>query len=269
MIEGQLENIYAVKFVKIIKSEQVTPDVMRFTFNIKLDHKPGQFVQVYVLGVGEIPISIASRPRENLELCIKKAGKVTSAIFTLKTYDVVGIRGPYGNGFPIEEMYGNDILFVAGGIGIPPLRPVIDFVADNLDKFDKVQLLYGARTPRDIACKDWFERWSNKIDVHMTVDKGDESWKGRVGVVTTLFDEIKVNPEKSYVLIVGPPIMIKFAIKGLIERGFKDNKILTSLERMMKCGVGTCGHCNIGPYYVCKDGPVFRYSQIKDIPEVF
>ncbi len=266
-MKSELENIYALEFVKILKIEQVTSDIMKFTLDIKMDHKPGQFVQFYVPGVGEIPISIASRPKEYLELCIKKVGKVTSATFMLKEQDIVGIRGPYGNGFPIEELYGNDILFVAGGIGIPPLRALIDFVADNPEKFGKVQLLYGARTPRDIPCTYWFEYWSERIDVHMTVDRGDNSWKGRVGVVTTLFDEIQVDPKKAYALIVGPPIMIKFSIKGLLERGFQEDRIITSLERMMKCGVGTCGHCNIGPYYVCKDGPIFKYSQIKDIPE--
>lgn len=263
----KLENIYVPRFVEIKEIIQETPDIKTFKVDYKLQHKPGQFVQVYVFGIGEIPLSIPVAPSNKLEFCVKKVGRVTSAMHELVVGDKIGVRGPYGNSFPMDDMKGHDILLVGGGIGLPPLRSVIEVIIGNLKSYGYVQLLYGARSPKDIVYKELLKKWEEKIDVRLTVDVGDESWKGHVGVVTTLFDQIKVDSADAYALIVGPPIMIKFSIKGLLERGFREDRIVVSLERMMKCGVGTCGHCNIGPYYVCKDGPIFTYSQIKDLPE--
>ena len=164
-------------------------------------------------------------------------------------------------------MKGHDILIVGGGIGLPPLRSVVDFITDYRNEFGNVEILYGARTPKDIVYKYLFDDWKKKYTVYRSVDYADESWNETVGVVTVLFDKISLDPKNTYSLIVGPPIMIKYAALKLVEMGFDPAKIFVSLERMMKCGVSTCGHCNIGKFYVCKDGPVFRYSVITQYME--
>lgn len=264
-----LKNIYLPKQVKITEIIKETSDVKTFSLDLNMDYSPGQFVEVSVFGVGEMPISIGTSPTRNFAISVKKVGKVSSALHNLKVGDIVGIRGPYGKGFPVNELEGKDLLLVGGGIGLPPLRSLIEYVLDNRNKFGKMQLLYGARTPADLVYKYLLPRWRNEFDVLVTVDKADETWLEHEGVVTKLFPKICLNPKDTYAVIVGPPIMIKYAVLGLLDMGFKDDRILISLERMMKCGLGTCGHCNIGKYYVCKDGPVFKYSQVKDIPELF
>ena len=264
-----LKNVYLPKQVKITEVIDETPDVKTFVLDLDMDHLPGQFVEVSVFGVGEMPISIGTSPTRNFAVSVKKVGKVSSALHNLKPGDVVGIRGPYGKGFPIKELEGHDLLLVGGGIGLPPLRALIEYVLDNKDNFGRMQLLYGARTPKDLVYKYLFPKWRKEFDVLLTVDYADETWLEYEGVVTKLFPKICMDPKKTYAVIVGPPIMIKYAVLGLVDAGFSDDRILISLERMMKCGLGTCGHCNIGKYYVCKDGPVFKYSQVKDIPELF
>jgi len=262
-----VENIYIPTPVRITKIIEETPDVKTFVLDYNAHHLPGQFLQVSVLGVGEAPISIASSPTRQLEICVKKMGSVTTALHNLNENDYIGIRGPYGKPFPLDEMKGHDILIVGGGIGLPPLRSVVDFITDYRNEFGNVEILYGARTPKDIVYKYLFDDWKKKYTVYRSVDYADESWNETVGVVTVLFDKISLDPKNTYSLIVGPPIMIKYAALKLVEMGFDPAKIFVSLERMMKCGVGTCGHCNIGKFYVCKDGPVFRYSVITQYME--
>lgn len=229
------------------------------------DYEPGQFVQVSVLGAGEAPISICSSPADKgyFELCVRDAGLVTGAMHKLKKGDEIGIRGPYGNNFMVEEVRGQDFAFVAGGIGLAPLRSAINYVVANRSEFGNVTILYGARTKEDIVFAADLDKWSkiDRIKVHLTIDEPQEDWTGNTGVVTTLINEIHGMSEHKC-FICGPPIMIHFTIKELLDAGWAEENIITTLERHMKCGVGKCGHCYIGDKYVCTDGPVFTYSQI-------
>lgn len=222
---------------------------------------PGQFYEISVKNYGEVPISVASW-KDGLLFSIKKIGMVTEILHKMDKNDEIGIRGPYGKGFPITDKFK---VIIAGGIGLPPARSVIEY---SLSKNDKnIQLLYGARSPKDLVYKDLLNEWNNMFDVNVTVDVGDGNWKGNVGVVTTLFKNIK--NKDSYFYIIGPTVMMKFAVLELKKMNISEENIFLSMERRMKCGIGICGHCNIGKYYVCKDGPVFNYPMIKDIPEIF
>ena len=229
------------------------------------NYMPGHFVQVSILGAGEAPISVCSSPTQQgyFQLCVRKAGRVTGALASLKSGDEVGIRGPYGNFFPVEQLRGQPLLFVAGGIGLAPLRSVIKYVIDNRNDYGPVVILYGARTKQDIIFADELNEWlaRQNFKVFTTIDTVQPGWSGHVGVVTTLFDKVRgLSDYKA--LVCGPPIMIHFAIKELLGSGWAAQDIITTLERHMKCGVGKCGHCYIGGKYVCTDGPVFTYEQI-------
>jgi len=247
---------------KIIDVWDETPDVKSFLIENTIGKHPlpGQFYEISVKGYGEIPISVASW-KDGLLFSIKKAGYVTSAMHAMKKNDEIGIRGPYGKGFPIKE----NVTLIAGGIGLPPARSYIEYSLSN--KMYKLQLLYGARSPQDLVYRDLLNQWKKYFDVQVTVDKGDENWKGNVGVVTTLFKNIK--DRDSYFYLIGPTVMMKYAVLELEKMGIGPDKIYLSLERRMKCGIGICGHCNLGKYYVCKDGPVFKYRDVMEIPELF
>jgi sulfite reductase subunit B len=234
------------------------------------DYKPGQFAEISVLGIGEAPISITSSPTRKgfLEFTIRKTGKVTNAIHSLKVADTLFIRGPYGNSFPYEEVKGKNIYFIAGGIGLPPLRSLINMIMDNRRDFGHIKILYGAKTPDELCFKQELEEWKKISDteVWLTVDKPCDGWGCSIGVVTDLWKETNVHPDNAVAFVCGPPIMIKFVILELKQSGFKDKDIIMTLERYMKCGIGKCGHCNIAEKFVCVDGPVFTYEQIKSFP---
>jgi sulfite reductase subunit B len=237
-----------------------------------LNHRPGQFVEVSALGVGEAPISISSSPsRSNgvFELCIRKAGDVTGALHQLKPGDKLGVRGPFGRGFPIEKFRGKDMLFAPGGLGLAPLRSLINQVLDERAHFGRVIILYGARTPAELLFKDELKTWQGRDDVelHLTVDRGDETWTGNVGVITTLFKDISVYPRNTVAVTVGPPVMYRFVLMELLGKGIQEGNIWLSLERRMKCGVGKCGHCQINNVYTCQSGPSFCYKEIKGLEE--
>ena len=247
-------------------------------FEVRLDsgrnlgHKPGQFVQLSVLGVGEAPISISSSPsRSNnaFELAVRETGNVTRALHRMEPGAKVGIRGPYGTSFPIGDMVGQDILFVAGGIGVFPLHSLINEVLDGRRGFGRVIIFCGAKSPAERMFTDELEQWRQRDDVEYleTVDRADEAWKGNVGVITTLFPKVSIDPSKTHCVIVGPPVMYKYAILEAKKKGLSDDRIIVSLERRMKCGVGKCGHCQINGVYVCQDGPVFRYSDMLHLQE--
>ncbi|MBA3044220.1 hydrogenase [archaeon] len=260
--------------IKDIKDLTYDTKLFRISFKDKkiqenFIYKPGQFVEIGVFGFGEAPISITSSPstKDYFELCIKNMGDVTNKLHQMKKKDNVYVRGPYGNAFPFDEVKNKDILFVAGGIGLAPLRSLINEMLAHRNEFGKIQVLYGARTPEDMIFIYELEEWSKKIKVLTTVDKRDFRWKGNVGIVGTLLTNIKGETKNATAFICGPPIMIKFVIKDMVKLGFKDENIITTLERKMQCGIGKCGHCNIGGKYVCIDGPVFSYKQIKDLPE--
>ena len=227
-------------------------------------------MEISVLGAGEAPISITSSPSRKgfLEFTIRAAGKVTKGIHNLKRGDSLYLRGPYGNSFPFEEIKGKNIYFIAGGIGLAPLRSLINMVFDNRKDFKRIKLLYGAKTPDELCFKDELEAWKKIPDteVWLTVDKPCDGWGCRVGVVTELWKDTHVHPENAVAIVCGPPIMMRFAAMKLVESGFKDNEIIMTLERYMKCGIGKCGHCNIGEKFVCVDGPVFYYEQVKKLP---
>ncbi len=261
---------------RIVKVVQLTALEKVFTIELPdglaLAHRPGQFVEVSMLGVGEAPISISSSPSRsngNFELCVRKVGDVTSAIHRLKPGSFVGIRGPFGRGFPIEKFRGKDMLFAPGGLGLAPLRSLINQVLDERAMFGRVIILYGARNPNEILFKDELARWANRPDIELliTVDKGDDSWKGNIGVITTLFRQISINPRNTVAVTVGPPVMYRFVIMEFMGKGISEGNIYLSLERRMKCGVGKCGHCQINNVYACQSGPVFPYSEMKGLEE--
>lgn len=233
-------------------------------------YKQGQFMELSLIGVGEAPISITSSPSRKgyPEFTIRAAGRVTKAIHNLKKGDTIFLRGPYGNSFPFEEIKRKNIYFVAGGIGLVPLRSLINMVFDNRKDFKHVKVLYGAKTPDELCFKDELEVWKKIPDteVWLTVDKPCDGWGCRVGVVTELWKDMHIHPENAIAIVCGPPIMIKFVVIQLQKSGFKDKDIIMTLERYMKCGIGKCGHCNIGEKFVCVDGPVFNYEQVKALP---
>ncbi|MCW3996995.1 MAG: 4Fe-4S dicluster domain-containing protein [Candidatus Bathyarchaeota archaeon] len=268
---------FAPKIATIVKKVPMTAN--EIMFELKLDnetdlgHQPGQFVQVSVFGVGEAPFGVSSSPTKKgtFELCIRKLGNVTSKIHTLNEGDKVGIRGPFGKGFDAEFLKGKDLLFVAGGLGIVPLRSLFNYVLANRKDYGRVILLYGCKEPRELLFADEILELEDRDDVEFmsTVDwcPENEVWTSNVGVITTLIPKVDFDPQKTYAVVVGPPIMYKFVIKDLKSRNVPDDHIIVSLERRMKCGVGKCGHCQINQLYVCKDGPVFYYSDIKGVPE--
>ncbi len=267
-----VDSPYLVKEAKVCEVRQMTEHEKYFKLMLRdepdLDHEPGQFVMVSIFGVGEVPISICSSPTKKgyFELVVRRVGKVTSAIHRLEVGDTVGIRGPFGRGFPVRILEGNDLLFVAGGLGLVPLRSLVDFVIDNRRDFGRVHILLGCRSPKDILFREEVESWARRIDVDFscTVDRADPDWKGNVGLITSLIPGVDLDPTRTFAVVVGPPIMYRFVIKELLKKGIPEKQIIVSLERHMKCGIGKCGHCQIGNYYCCQDGPVFSYDEIKD-----
>jgi NAD(P)H-flavin reductase len=271
------ENIYLPRMATIQSMRPETIDVTTFSIAIdspdgtgKFEYKSGQFAEVSVLGVGEAPISITSSPTrpETIEFSIRRVGELTNALHELEPMDRIGIRGPFGNFFPLEHMEGHNVLIIGGGIGLAPLRSVILNIFDNRAKYGKIDIIYGARSPQDLVFTSEYEEWqkADNTKLHLTVDRGDEEWKGNVGLVPTFLKEINPSPENSISITCGPPIMIKFVIEALNELGFSSEHIITTLERRMKCGVGKCGRCNIGSKYVCLDGPVFTLKQLEEMP---
>jgi sulfhydrogenase subunit gamma (sulfur reductase) len=268
-------SIYLPTLAEIVRTEQLSQMEKLFDIRLKngreLGHQPGQFVEVSLFGIGEAPISISSSPTKkgSFEIAVRAVGNVTKALHNLEQGATVGIRGPFGKGFPVAELNGKDILFVAGGIGLVPLRSLINYVLDHRSDFGQVQVLFGAKTPAEQLFLDELAKWRTRKDMEYleTVDRADDRWKGNVGVITTLFPKIKIDPKKTVAVIVGPPIMYPFAILEAQVKGIPDEQIIVSLERRMKCGVGKCGHCQINNLYVCQEGPVFRYARIKDLKE--
>ncbi|MFH1006030.1 MAG: FAD/NAD(P)-binding protein [Candidatus Latescibacterota bacterium] len=234
-----------------------------------LGHSPGQFAEVSLFGIGEAPISICSSPngKNGFQLCVRAAGNVTNALHRLEAGAKVGIRGPFGRGFEPQQMVEKDILFVAGGIGLAPLRSLIHYVLDlnRRSSFRKVTILYGARSPEELLFKEDLASWKQRDDValHVTVDRGDTSWTGHVGVITTLFPKLAIDAPNTFAVIVGPPVMYRFVVLETLQKDIPESQIVMSLERRMKCGLGKCGHCQIEGIYVCQEGPVFSYPEIK------
>lgn len=234
-------------------------------------YEPGQFQQVSVFGVGECTFCITSSATRKgyIEFSVKKVGSVTAALHDMVEGDVVGIRAPLGNFFPYNEWKGKNLLFIGGGIGMAPMRSLLNFCLDNRNDYKDVITIYGARTPGDLSYKYEFDEWNTKGKLYTTVDAAEGDWDGHVGHVPGYLKEIAPSPENTIAITCGPPIMIKFALIELANLGFKDEQIYTTLEMKMKCGIGKCGRCNIGSKFVCLDGPVFSYAQIREFPPEF
>jgi NAD(P)H-flavin reductase len=228
---------------------------------------PGQFTMLYVFGVGEVPISISGDPAllQTLVHTIRAVGTVTRALSQLKRGDVVGVRGPFGSYWPVEEARGNDVVIVAGGIGLAPLRPVLFHLLAHRNSYGRIILLYGARTPQDLLYASELEHWRGRFDleVEVTVDHAMDAWRGHVGVVTTFIAKAPFDPFSTVAMICGPEVMMRFTVLELQKRGVQAENIFVSMERNMKCAIGFCGHCQFGPTFICKDGPVFRYDRIQ------
>jgi sulfhydrogenase subunit gamma (sulfur reductase) len=270
------ESVYGPVMARLLKVEQLTELekllILELPGGRSLGNEPGQFVGVSLFGIGEAPISISSSPsRSNgtFELCVRRAGDVTHAMHQMEPGGVVGIRGPFGHGFPVAKMKGKDMLFAAGGLGLAPLRSLINQVLDERGSFGRVIILYGTKHPSEILFKDELLGWAERTDVefHMTVDRGDDKWRGNVGVITRLFPKVFVDPRNTVAATCGPPIMYRFVLMEMLGKGIPETQIYLSLERRMKCGVGKCGHCQINNLYCCQDGPVFTYGQIKGLEE--
>ncbi len=252
---------------------QETPDT--FTWELEPEGKeklfsfsPGQFTMLSVFGVGEVPISISGDPANQKRLVhtTRAVGAVTKAMQKFKRADVIGVRGPYGNHWPVEEARGSDVVMVAGGLGLAPLRPALYRILAERRQYGRVALLYGARTPEDMLYKRELEqlRARRDLEVGITVDRATNAWRGKVGVVTTLIPQAHFDPHETIALVCGPEVMMRFTVQALQKRGVASEQIYLSMERNMKCAIGFCGHCQYGPHFICKDGPIFSYSRIAD-----
>ena len=269
------KKLYNPLISKILKVDILTETEKRFEIILPEDqilgHKPGQFVEVSIFGYGEAPISICSSPTKTpgFELTVRKTGRLTDKMHLLEKGGQLGIRGPFGNGFDVEPFQKKDMLFVCGGIGLAPLKSLIDYTIAKRDDFGRLMILYGTKNPSEILFKEDIEVWQNQDDIefHMTVDRPDENWKGNVGVITTLIPPLKLDTSNTIATVVGPPIMYKFVMLALKSKRIPDENIYLSLERRMKCGVGKCGHCQINNSYVCQEGPVYPYPRIKQLEE--
>ncbi len=275
-------NLYQPHLMRVdeIVDETVDTRTLRLSFRDEqvagsFSFLAGQFGEYSVFGEGECTFCIASPPtrRGYLECSFKQVGKVTAALRDVEVGDTVGFRGPYGNSFPLHEMEGSDLVFIAGGIGLAPVRCVIWNALDLRDRFRQVTILYGARSVGDLVYRRELEEWGRRADVKLvtTVDPGGEApdWKGEVGFVPAVVERAAPPAAKAFAVVCGPPIMIKYTLPVLEKLGFSDGRIYTTLENRMKCGLGKCGRCNIGPVYVCKDGPVFTAAQLKALPPEF
>jgi NAD(P)H-flavin reductase len=267
-------NVYLPHIAVIEKIVDETPGIRTFHFNFKdeklrkeFTFESGQFGEYSVFGTGEAPFCISSSPtrRDHLEFAVQRAGRVTNALHRLGVGAEIGFRGPFGNSFPLDFLQGKNLVFIAGGIGLAPLRSLIWNVIDNRDKYRGIDVIYGARSPDDLCFKYDLEAWEKDKTVKMTttVDREAEGWTGNVGFVPSVTEKVAPSPKDAVAIVCGPPVMIRFTFPVLEKLGFKPEQMITTLEKRMKCGIGKCGRCNIGEIYVCRDGPVFSFAQIQ------
>jgi NAD(P)H-flavin reductase len=256
-----------------VKAETPTIKTLRLKPDEEIPFKAGQFIDLTVPGAGEAPFTPSSRSSDTSEIAVSvmRVGKVTTHIHALKAGDIVGLRGPYGSAYPLDEFSGKEILVVGGGCGFAPLRSLMYSLFDMSGQFKHLFFRGGCRKPGELLYREEMRAWSERddLDLLLTVDEGDETWEGRVGVVTAILEDVPMDFAKGVAIVCGPPIMMKFATKKVLEMGFQAENIFLSMEKNMSCGIGKCGHCRLGVYYCCKDGPVFRYSQIRDFAGIW
>ncbi len=266
LVDPMLPVDYRIQRVTQETDDTFTLELVPVSPQGKESFAPGQFNMVYVFGVGEVPISISSDPSKSpaIQHTTRVVGTVTKAMRRLKRGDMVGIRGPFGTSWPVEEARGKDVVIVAGGIGLAPLRPTLYSLMAQREKHRKIVLLYGTRSPEDILYRHELEQWRGQFDleVQVTVDRAASTWRGNVGVVTTMIPRAPFDPSNTVAIICGPEVMMRFTVMGLQKRGIPDDRIYLSMERNMKCGIGVCGHCQYGPLFTCKDGPVLRFDRV-------
>ncbi len=270
-----MKNIY--KPIEAIIEDIIVESPTIKTFILRprelFEFKTGQFIELTLPGIGEAPFTPSSDPntKDKIDVTIMNVGRVTSLLHNITKNLSLGVRGPYGKGYPLDKFEGKDILVVGGGVGLAPLRSLLFSLFSQIDRYNKVVLRYGARTPTDIIYKDSIPEWAKKkkVDILTTVDVGDHGWKGRVGLVTTILKDLPIDFKRAVSVVCGPPIMMKFATLKLLDLGFKHQDIYLSMEKNMSCGLGKCGHCRIGRYYTCKDGPVFTYEELKDMHDIW
>jgi len=269
-------NPYAFIEAEVLNIATETSNIK--TFNLRprseIGFMAGQFMDVTIPGVGEAPFTPSSNhsATKTLDFTIMSAGRVTKLLHQAKVGDVVGVRGPYGTAYPLEKFKGKEVLIVGGGVGLAPLRALLYALFNDVNDYKKITVKYGARTPNDIVYKAEIESWKRHgkhVDIEVSCDIGDPTWTGNVGLVTTVLKSINMDMESAVSIVCGPPIMMKFVTFKLLDLGFKDSNIYLSMEKNMSCGIGKCGHCRIGPYYACKDGPVFTYDRIKELPGIW
>jgi NAD(P)H-flavin reductase len=250
----------------LIKTFVLSPEE-EFSFNT------GQFIELTLDGIGEAPFTPSSSPlvKDRIDVTVMKTGYVTETLHQLEPGEVLGIRGPFGRGYPVEEFYGKEVLILGGGCGFAPLRSLLYNLIAEKEKLKGITLCYGSKTPEDCIYKSYISelRDTEKVRVLRTVDRGDENWTETIGVVTVLLEQIRIDVDRTVAVVCGPPIMMKFATIRLIEMGFSEKDIYLSLEKNMSCGLGKCGHCMMGQYFVCKDGPVFLYEEVKELPDLW
>jgi len=272
------ENPFVPYLATLKEATQLTPDIKLLSVELEdpdikanFDYKPGQFALLSAFGEGEAPFGIVSLPlrKDGLEFAVRRIGTVTRALQELEPGDTLGVRGPFGNYFPLEDYEGKNIIIIGGGIGMAPLRPVINRILERRDNYEELLIINGARTPQDLVFQPEFPTWikAPRTKLELTVDRGDDDWKGRVALVPDVVKELAPSPDNAIAIVCGPPIMIRFTLARLRDLGFKDNQIVTTLEAKMKCGLGKCARCNIGDKYVCQDGPVFTLEQISQFLE--
>jgi NAD(P)H-flavin reductase len=272
---AETANPYLPQMTKVVEVIEETPTIRTVVLEPRppLLFRAGQFVQLTFPGLGEAPFTPSSSPYDTkrLEATILRTGRVTEALHRVKAGDVLGLRGPFGKGYPVEKLAGKEVLVVGGGVGLAPLRALILALFHDIDRIRRMLILYGAREPKELLYHRLHDDWRSRKNVQMltTIDRPVPGWTGRTGVVTTLFNDLDVNVPDTLVFSCGPEVMLKFVTLGLLEKGFKPEQIYLSMNRRMSCGVGKCGRCNIGPYYLCKDGPDMNYAEIMDYPNVF
>lgn len=277
-----MNNLYLPHLVTIEDIYEEAPDVRSFRLVFKdekvrdsFDFKAGQFGLYSAFGLGESTFCIASSPTRKgyIQCTFRKSGRVTGGLANLSVGDTMGFRGPYGNSFPVDDWKGKDIVFIAGGIGLPPVRSVIWNVLDRREDFGNITIVYGARTVADLVYKNELQHWAERTDIRLVqaVDPGGQTpdWKGKVGFVPTVLEEAAPSANNAVAVTCGPPIMIKFVLNTLLKLGFDENNVYTTLENRMKCGVGKCGRCNVGDIYICKEGPVYTAAEVKKMHNDF